>query len=321
MLFLSLLAVAAPRSVNAQSCSGSMTDLNFGSIDVTQNTTFAATDTLSVTCTGTAGKTVIICVGFGGGTGGISGSGAPRYMLNGGQTLSYEIYKDAAYSNVWGSAWTGGAGNDNQLNIVLNGGGSGSGNLIGYGLVSAAQQTVSPGGFSSTFNSSHVTFQYGYSSAGNCNGGFSYFTTPTFNVNATVIPNCSVSTTAMNFGSTSYIITTNIDATATLTVQCSNTTPYSISLDNGQNANGSQRRMQLGATSKYVNYDLYTDPAHSHAWVSTASTTSCTGGASTCDFGTGAASNQNYTVYGQVPVQTAPSVGVFTDTVVVTVTY
>jgi spore coat protein U-like protein len=97
--------------------------------------------------------------------------------------------------------------------------------------------------------------------------------------------------------------------------------PYSIGLGNGANASGAQRRMRLGATGNYITYNLYTDSAHSHAWKTTTTTTSCGGGANTCDLGTGTGSNQNYTVYGQVPAQTAPSSGAYSDTVVVTVRF
>jgi spore coat protein U-like protein len=79
--------------------------------------------------------------------------------------------------------------------------------------------------------------------------------------------------------------------------------------------------VRLGATSNYVSYGLFTDSARSHAWTTSTSTTSCTGGASTCVLGTGTGSNQTITVYGRIPAQTAPAIGSFTDTVTVTVTY
>jgi spore coat protein U-like protein len=77
----------------------------------------------------------------------------------------------------------------------------------------------------------------------------------------------------------------------------------------------------VGAAGQYVSYGLYTDSGYSQAWTTTTSTTSCTGGANTCDLGTGTGSNQGVTVYGQVPPQSAPAVGTYTDTVVVTVTF
>jgi spore coat protein U-like protein len=170
-------------------------------------------------------------------------------------------------------------------------------------------------------SSTNNTLQYGsLSSAGSCPIGAST-RQYSFTVTGTVITNCNVSAATLDFGSSPSTIAANIDATSTVTVQCTNTTPYSIGLGNGINASGSQRRLQLGATGNYLNYGLYTDAARLNAWAATASTTSCTAGASTCYLGTGTGSNQNITVYGRIPSQTAPVVGTFTDTVVVTVTY
>ena len=143
---------------------------------------------------------------------------------------------------------------------------------------------------------------------------------PTMSATATVVAQCNISTTALNFGTTSSL-PSNVDSTATITAQCNNSLPYSIGLGNGTNASGSQRRMRLGATTGYLNYGLYTDSARSSSWTTSTATTSCTGGANTCLLGTGTGSNQSITVYGRVPPQTVPAIGTFTDTVVVTITF
>jgi spore coat protein U-like protein len=105
-------------------------------------------------------------------------------------------------------------------------------------------------------------------------------------------------------------------------VQCTNTTPYSIGLGNGNYASGSQRRMYSAATGGYISYNVYTDSGYSDAWTTTTSTSSCTSGGSTCALGTGTGATQAaVSVYGQVPPQTTPVPGTYTDTVVVTVTY
>lgn len=127
-----------------------------------------------------------------------------------------------------------------------------------------------------------------------------------------------VSTTPLNFGNAS-LLTSNIDGVGTISVKCTNTTPYSIGLDNGLNASGSQRRMH--ANSSFINYNLYTDAARTSAWTSTTSATTCTSGANSCVLGTGTALNQNVSVYGRVPPQTSPPAGTYADTIVVTVTF
>ncbi len=153
------------------------------------------------------------------------------------------------------------------------------------------------------------------------NSGTHFYNTFPFTVSVTVLASCSVTATALNFGSVASPITAAVTSTATVTAQCTNTTPYSIGLDNGLHANGTQRRMQESGTSNYVSYNLYTDPGDSLAWTTTSGTASCSGGTGTCALGTGNGSNQGITVYGQVPVQSTPPVGAYSDTVVVTLTY
>ena len=75
------------------------------------------------------------------------------------------------------------------------------------------------------------------------------------------------------------------------------------------------------ASGVYINYGLYIDSGHTQAWSSASSSTACTNGANTCVLNTGTGSNQNITIYGQVPPQTSPTVGTYNDTVVVTLTY
>jgi spore coat protein U-like protein len=94
-------------------------------------------------------------------------------------------------------------------------------------------------------------------------------------------------------------------------VNCTSNAPYAITLDNGANASGAQRRMTNGGTpASFVSYNLYSDSLRTTAW---------TGAASVSGTGTGA--NQTINVYGRVPSgQTVPT-GAYTDTVQVTVTY
>lgn len=138
-------------------------------------------------------------------------------------------------------------------------------------------------------------------------------------VQLTVAGTCTVNTATLDFGSTG-LLTSAIDATSTLSVTCSNTTPYAIGLDNGSNFS-STRRMRQGASSNYIGYALYTDSARTVAWTTASSSTACTTTGS-CVLGTGDGTAQSITVYGQVPaLGTAPSPGSYSDTVTITVTY
>lgn len=95
-------------------------------------------------------------------------------------------------------------------------------------------------------------------------------------------------------------------------VQCSLGTSYSIALDGGANASGSQRRMQ--SAGEFIDYNLYQDSARALPWGDG-------GGTGTVRAGTGTGSNEEVIVYGRVPAQTTPSPGTYLDTVQVTVSW
>ena len=150
--------------------------------------------------------------------------------------------------------------------------------------------------------------------------GLSWATTAgnTFQVTATVISSCTVSGTTLNFGSSidALATATPLDATSTLSVQCTNTTPYAVSLNAGSNAGGatnfSARAMKSGTHT--LAYQLYLDVARSSVWgdgTASSATSSSTGTGST----------QTLNIYGRLPSLANVVPGSYTDTVTVTVTY
>ena len=86
----------------------------------------------------------------------------------------------------------------------------------------------------------------------------------------------------------------NVDATSTISVTCTNSTPYSVGLDNGHELRrpAARRMRDTGAGTTFVNFGLYTDAARTNGWTTTTSAGSCTGGASTCALGTGSGAAQ-----------------------------
>ena len=145
--------------------------------------------------------------------------------------------------------------------------------------------------------------------------------TTTFTVSVSIAATCTIGVADLAFGPQG-VLSANVDQTSTITVTCSNTTPYSVGMDNGLNFSGGTRRMKdTGAGTTFVNYGLYTDAARSFAWITTASPSSCTGGASTCALGTGNGTAQTITLYGRIPAQTTPAPATFNDTVTAAVTY
>ncbi len=142
--------------------------------------------------------------------------------------------------------------------------------------------------------------------------------TVTFQVDATIVAACTVSGALLNFGSAinPLAATVPIYATSTLAVQCTNTTPYAVSLNAGLNAGGasnfSARAMTSGSNA--LAYQLYLDTAHSQVWGDGTSSSSTSSG-------TGTGSAQSLTIYGSIPSLSGVVPGAYTDTVTVTVTY
>ncbi|WP_159564973.1 Csu type fimbrial protein [Budvicia diplopodorum] len=97
-------------------------------------------------------------------------------------------------------------------------------------------------------------------------------------------------------------------------IQCTTSLPYTVILDNGQNASGSQRRLIGGVSpsNAYISYSLFQDAARTLPWNST-------GAGILSAVGTGAA--VDIIVYGQVPSQTTPAQGLYSDVVLVTVNW
>jgi len=139
-------------------------------------------------------------------------------------------------------------------------------------------------------------------------------------VQTTVTANCTIGTTAVDFGNYDPIVVNlNTDKTGAgkVTVQCSNGASATVTLGQGANSDtGSSdtvplRRMKHG-TVDFLTYTLYSDAGRTTVWGNTAPTGVAHAGDGTSTdidvFGT-LAKNQN------VPV------GAYTDTVVATVTF
>lgn len=304
----------------AQSCSVTPASGNYGAVDILSGSAVNTSSTFTVTCNG-ALITVGICIQFDQGS--PNSNTSIRYMTNGTSLVQHELYSDSNRTVVWGSWGHGatayGAGGVSTTMTLPPLGGTVSQNFTVYGQFKAGQSTAPPGTY--TWSTTSPEINYGILPISctlplglfNASAGSSPWT-------ATIGANCAVSTTAVNFGSAS-LLTANIDATGTVSAQCTNSTPFSIGLDTGANASSGQRRMRLGATSNYVSYNLYTDAGRSQPWSTSSSATACSGGAGSCALGTGDATAHSVTVYGRVPPQTSPAPGAYADSVVVTVTY
>src|SRR5580700_7240075 len=132
-IVVAICVAVAAGPARAQSCNFTISTLNFGSIDLTANSTFTSTATYSASCTGTANTTVRTCPNIDVGSGG-STSGSPRFLLNGATQLNFNLYQDGSYTSVWGSNIWAFAGSypSPTVDVVLNSSGSGTASQTVY---------------------------------------------------------------------------------------------------------------------------------------------------------------------------------------------
>ena len=97
-----LLATLAHPS-RGQICAASATSEAFGAYNPFNSTATTSTATLSVSCQSAASVLVSYTVALGGGHGGV----ASRSLSSGGASLPYQLYRDAARTQVWGDGTAG----------------------------------------------------------------------------------------------------------------------------------------------------------------------------------------------------------------------
>lgn len=133
--------------------------------------------------------------------------------------------------------------------------------------------------------------------------------------------NCSVSATAVGFGSYDTLSPLNNDATGTITVTCSNTlsllVSYDILLSRGNAASYSPRHLSSGGNT--LNYNLFTNITRTTIWGDG------TGGSSKLSdgylLGVLVPTVRNYTIYGRIPARQNVTSGSYADSITVTVNY
>lgn len=135
----------------------------------------------------------------------------------------------------------------------------------------------------------------------------------TFYVRTTVASACSVNASDIEFGT--YASTT-VTGTSTLTINCTNGAPYTVSLGVGSGTGASFTNRYMTSGPNQLAYNLYTDNTYSAASIwgdGTASTSVQTG--------TGSGGNQTMTIYGQLPGGQSAYSGSYVDMVTATITY
>ena len=133
----------------------------------------------------------------------------------------------------------------------------------------------------------------------------------TFQVTATVVATCLINANPLPFGNYTG---TQTDATSSISVTCTNTTPYNVGLDAGTSTGATvNARKMVGPAGATLGYALFRDAARTQNWGNTV-------GADT-QTGTGNGSAQTLTVFGRIPANAFPVPGGYADTITATITY
>jgi spore coat protein U-like protein len=297
-IFLAICPIAS-----AQTCTVSMGNMAFGSVNTLVGTAVDTTATMTIICSGGLNTGQRLCISIGAGS---ASDATSRKMASGSNTARYDLYTNSTRTTRWGSWETGFDSAGVQLDVSR----GSTTNVTVYGRFLASQQSVAPGSYTATF-SANPFVRYANKGAAACPTGGST-TSTSFSATATVTSSCNVSTTGLSFGSTG-VLSGNTDGQATLSIQCSSSLPYTISLDGGSTGATDPTQRKMSVTGASVTYGLYRDAARTLPWGSTVGTNTASG--------TGSGVTQTQTVYGRVAPQTTPKPGSYTDSVIVTVGY
>ena len=138
--------------------------------------------------------------------------------------------------------------------------------------------------------------------------------TSSFPVTASVAKNCIIDAGPLDFGP--FDGATDIDASSTITVNCTNNTAFNVGLSQGAYGNFAARRMRNLVNNEELVYNLYTTTARNVVWDETTNRVGGLGGGMNVD--------RLVTVYGRLAGSdnTGPlEAGSFTDTIVATIEY
>jgi spore coat protein U-like protein len=129
---------------------------------------------------------------------------------------------------------------------------------------------------------------------------------------------CTISTTAVAFGTYNPLSAAPKDGTGTINLACAPSVHApEVALDGGLNGSVSLRKLASGANR--INYNLYTTTARTVIWGDGTSGTVT----QTLSGGTVSAGTRNFsaTVYGRAPALQNVKAGAYADTITVTVTF
>ena len=315
-----LLAIPGAR---ADTCTVTMTDIDFGVVSPIANTDYTATGTLNVTCYWTLllGQSALllpaanVCVNLGPGSGG--GTGDPRYLTSGARRLGFNLYGDPSATSAWlwgsNTSTIGAKPIAGTLVGLLSLGGVTQSVTI-YGRIPASSLAgVGTSGNTDTLYTAnfagHGTLQYSFGAGKSCTAGATE--SFAFQARATVTNNCLISASNLVFGAGSPL--SERRASAPLSVTCTANSSYQISMNGGQSGNPAARTMKNSLTGETLGYRISSTPEGAIWGDGTGGTVVYTG--------TGTGATQSVMMHGLVPRQRAPTPGNYRDTITVQLTF
>ena len=284
-------------------CEADVVSLDFGMIAGRDGLTQQTSGPVTILCSGgTPGATVRACVTIGPGSGGSGPGNSPRRMTGSGTTpLDFQLTTGNSLS-AGGILWE-----TVGYAIALDASGSATIAPTLYAEVTSIGALAIVGTYGSRFDSGPgVAMSFGESDCTQSGAA------STFTVSAVVTASCSVSVADMDFGVIDTALTAPVDQTSSIAVSCTNAAPYTIGLGPGrQPADGGPSGRRMANGGNLLAYGLYHDHARTSEW----------GIGPSVATGTGTGGQQSLTVFGRIFPGQRPSVGIYSDSVVVTVTY
>ena len=287
VLAILLFILAAPAANAKPTCTLSATGVAFGEFFGSRLTSFGA---IVVHCTGNGRADYEVELSTGG-----SGTYEPREMSKGSNRLSYNLYRDVAFSEIWGDGSRGtrvvsGRIDMNHQDFLTF-------SIPVYGRV-PAQSEPAPGNYSDTIV---ATMTYDRNEA-----------QTSFAVTARVSPSCAIAAENLQFFTYAGA---QLDARSQITVTCTNSTQWNVGLNPGTypGATVTTRRMTGSKKNSSLGYGLYRNSGGTLNWGQTIG--------SDTESGTGTGDPQTLNVYGRVPASQNPDAGGYEDMITATLTF
>jgi len=314
--------LAAGSAQAAVSCTASMTNVAFGTVELVDGSPPASVNaTLNYTCTndGNLAEFARVCFNIGDGDQGLTNFN-PRVMENSaGNALKFQLYQSTS-NTIWGSTGNTVVPNPFVATMTVPRRGSTSGSAIMRGQMLGLQSTVPPGNYQDNFGGVHTSITLSsstFATPSTCNTTVS--DKFAFAVSATVAKSCLVTADPLNFGTVDGLPgAANSDNSTKISVTCTTPTTYTVALlpSNGSTIGAGVMSPTGGVpgNTDTVAYRLYRDANRSLPWGSVTNGNTAAG--------TGTGLTQSLTVYGRVlgtGVNVRPDS--YRDVVTVNVTY